>query len=152
MRRSLMIMVAAAAAVACGTPAAYASTGAAHSAPAPAVSGTWGTAEVVPGTAALNTQGQAATTAVSCPSTGNCAVAGTYALNTAIKLVVRRERPEWEGHAGTAFTLALAKGVEPPAVIAWFYPGRTTGHEFVYPKQEEKELAMATQATQVSGD
>src|ERR1700722_7951421 len=79
MRRSLMIMVAAAAAVACRTPAAYASTGAAHSAPAPAVSGTRGTAAVVPGTAALNTQGQAATTAVSCPSTGNCAVAGTYA-------------------------------------------------------------------------
>jgi hypothetical protein len=70
-----MIMVAAAAAVACGTPAAYASTGAAHSAAAPT---TWGTAEVVPGTAALNTQGNAGTSKVSCPSTGNCAVAGTY--------------------------------------------------------------------------
>jgi 3,4-dihydroxy-2-butanone 4-phosphate synthase len=64
---------------------------------------------------------------------------------------INRVRPEWE-HGGTAFTLASGKGVEPPAVIAWFYPGRTTGHEFVYPKQEEKELAMATQATQVSGD
>jgi hypothetical protein len=64
---------------------------------------------------------------------------------------INRERPEWE-HGGTAFTLALGKGVEPAAVIAWFYPGRTTGHEFVYPKQDEKELAMATQATQVSGD
>ena len=64
---------------------------------------------------------------------------------------INRERPEWE-RGGTAFTLALGKGVEPAAVIAWFYPGRTTGHEFVYPKQEEKELAMATQATQVSGD
>jgi hypothetical protein len=65
---------------------------------------------------------------------------------------INRERPEWEGHGGTAFTLALGKGVEPAAVIAWFYPGRTTGHEFVYPKQEQKELAMATQATQVAGD
>ena len=65
---------------------------------------------------------------------------------------INRERPEWERHGGTAFTLALGKGVEPAAVIAWFYPGRTTGHEFVYPKQEEKELAMASQATQVSGD
>jgi hypothetical protein len=64
---------------------------------------------------------------------------------------INRERPEWE-RGGTAFTLALGKGVEPAAVIAWFYPGHTTGHEFVYPKQEEKELAMATQATQVSGD
>ena len=73
-----MIMVAAAAGVACGTPAAYASSGAAHPAPAPAVGGTWGSAEVVPGTAALNTQGNAAVTSVSCPSTGTCAVAGTY--------------------------------------------------------------------------
>jgi len=64
---------------------------------------------------------------------------------------INRERPEWE-RGGTAFTLASGKGVEPAAVIAWFYPGRTTGHEFVYPKQEEKELAMATRATQVSGD
>jgi hypothetical protein len=64
--------------VACGTPAAYASSGAAHAVPAPAVGGTWGTAQVVPGTAALNTQGRAGTTSVSCPSTGNCAVAGTY--------------------------------------------------------------------------
>jgi hypothetical protein len=41
MRRSLMIMAAAAAAVAFGTPAAYASTGAARPAAAPAAGGTW---------------------------------------------------------------------------------------------------------------
>jgi hypothetical protein len=80
MRRSLMIMVVAAAAgVACGTSAANAATtGAAHSGPALAVSGTWGSTEVVPGTAVLNTQGDAAVASVSCPSTGNCAVGGFY--------------------------------------------------------------------------
>jgi hypothetical protein len=31
----------------------------------------------------------------------------------------------------------------PQAVKAWFYPGRTTGHEFVYPKTEALALARA---------
>jgi hypothetical protein len=25
--------------------------------------------------------------------------------------------------------------------VTWFYPGETTGHEFLYPRQVEKELA-----------
>jgi hypothetical protein len=31
----------------------------------------------------------------------------------------------------------------PPAIEAWFYPGRTDGHEFVYPRQHASELAKA---------
>ncbi len=31
----------------------------------------------------------------------------------------------------------------PPAIEAWFYPGRTEGHEFVYPHQHAAELAKA---------
>jgi hypothetical protein len=31
----------------------------------------------------------------------------------------------------------------PPAIEAWFYPGRTDGHEFVYPRQEAAALAKA---------
>jgi len=31
----------------------------------------------------------------------------------------------------------------PPAIEAWFYPGRTDGHEFVYPRQRASELAKA---------
>jgi hypothetical protein len=31
----------------------------------------------------------------------------------------------------------------PPAIEAWFYPGRTDGHEFVYPRQHALELAKA---------
>jgi hypothetical protein len=27
------------------------------------------------------------------------------------------------------------------AIVAWFYPGETTGHEFLYFKHEGKELA-----------
>jgi hypothetical protein len=31
----------------------------------------------------------------------------------------------------------------PPAIEAWFYPGRTDGHEFVYPHDRAAELAKA---------
>jgi len=42
------------------------------------VSGSWGNAVEVPGTAALNTDGYAQVSSVSCASAGNCAVGGWY--------------------------------------------------------------------------
>jgi len=39
----------------------------------------------------------------------------------------------------------------PAALVKWFYPGRTIGHEFLHSKQEEKELAKDRQRTVVSG-
>jgi hypothetical protein len=78
MRRSLTITLAAAAMLACGVPAASAaSTGAARTAPAPTVGG-WGTAKELPGTGALNTEGSARVTSVSCASAGNCGAGGYY--------------------------------------------------------------------------
>ena len=68
----------------------------------------------------------------------------------AVVQTINRER--WQETSGTEFTLAEGRGVEPEAIVAWFYPGRTTGHEFVYPAQEEKQLAMAKKDTQISGD
>jgi hypothetical protein len=47
----------------------------------------------------------------------------------------------------TAITLAEPGSEQTPVLVKWFYPGRTTGHEFVYPKQEEKEISLAKQAT-----
>jgi hypothetical protein len=35
--------------------------------------------------------------------------------------------------------------------VTWFYPGDTIGHEFLYPKQAEKELASAKLVTVVAG-
>jgi hypothetical protein len=67
----------------------------------------------------------------------------------AIVRTINRERPETDGHL--AFTLAERTG-EPTAIVAWFYPGYTSGHEFLYSKQESKELAMAKHETQISGD
>jgi hypothetical protein len=31
--------------------------------------------------------------------------------------------------------------------VSWFYPGNSTGHEFVLSKQEQQQLAQARQET-----
>ena len=36
-----------------------------------------------------------------------------------------------------------------PVLVRWFYPGRLTGHEFVYPKAQEQKIAQARQETYV---
>jgi hypothetical protein len=41
----------------------------------------------------------------------------------------------------TEIELAVRPGQEPEALLKWYYPGRETGHEFLYPKREERELA-----------
>jgi hypothetical protein len=40
--------------------------------------------------------------------------------------------------------------MQPDALVSWFYPGRKIGHEFVYPTQDEKELASAKHQTVVA--
>jgi hypothetical protein len=52
----------------------------------------------------------------------------------------------------TAFTFAVRGPAQPPAIMTWFYPGETTGHEFLYPKQMQKELAKDKQDTIMAGD
>jgi hypothetical protein len=52
----------------------------------------------------------------------------------------------------TAFTLADRGSAQPEAIVTWFYPGRTVGHEFLYPKQLQKELGKNQQPTVVAGD
>jgi hypothetical protein len=51
----------------------------------------------------------------------------------------------------TEFGLAERGNAQPEAIVTWFYPGETTGHEFLYPKQVEKELASARQVTIFAG-
>jgi hypothetical protein len=41
----------------------------------------------------------------------------------------------------TSVTLAEQGSGNPDALVKWFYPGRMTGHEFVYSKAEEKAIA-----------
>jgi hypothetical protein len=44
-------------------------------------------------------------------------------------------------------TLAEQQSGNPPLLVKWFYPGRMTGHEFVYPKEQAHEIAQARQET-----
>src|SRR3984893_8916497 len=47
----------------------------------------------------------------------------------------------------TVVALAEQGNGQPDALLKWFYPGRETGSEFLYPKQKEKELAQDKQQT-----
>jgi hypothetical protein len=49
--------------------------------------------------------------------------------------------------AKTTITLAEAKSGKPDLLVRWFYPGRLSGHEFVYSKEQEQEIAQARQQT-----
>ena len=40
----------------------------------------------------------------------------------------------------------------PEAIVAWSYPGRVEGHQFLYPKQVQEEVANDKQDTFVFGD
>jgi hypothetical protein len=44
---------------------------------------------------------------------------------------------------GTSVTLAQRPNGQPKALVTWFYPGNDIGHEFVYSKQVDSELAQA---------
>jgi hypothetical protein len=51
----------------------------------------------------------------------------------------------------TVFGLAERGSAQPQAIVTWFYPGETTGHQFLYPKQVEKELASVKLVNVVAG-
>jgi len=58
---------------------------------------------------------------------------------------VPTERQDQSGH--TVVKLAQQESSKPDALVAWFYPGETTGHEFLYSKGQEKQLAQDSQQT-----
>ena len=47
----------------------------------------------------------------------------------------------------TLITLEEQSNGRPEALVKWFYPGSTSGHQFVYPKQQEQQLAQSRQQT-----
>ncbi|MGD1021788.1 MAG: hypothetical protein ABR880_03320 [Candidatus Sulfotelmatobacter sp.] len=50
----------------------------------------------------------------------------------------------------TVVALAQRGTGQPDALLRWFYPEQTTGTEFLYPKQEERELGQDKQQTIVA--
>jgi hypothetical protein len=65
-------------------------------------------------------------------------------------LTANAERPESTDK--TEITFAESDPMHPQAIVTWFYPGRVIGHEFLYSKQEAKELALGNRQTVVVGD
>ena len=47
----------------------------------------------------------------------------------------------------TVVVLAQQPEGKPETLVKWFYPGNPAGHELVYSKQEEQQLAQAQQQT-----
>jgi|ERR1700730_12529172 hypothetical protein len=47
-------------------------------------------------------------------------------------------------------TLAQRPSEQREALVSWSYPGRTIGHQFIYSKQEQRELAQDKQQTIVA--
>jgi hypothetical protein len=61
---------------------------------------------------------------------------------------ISTDRPDPAGH--TVVALAEQGNGQPDALLKWFYPGRETGNEFLYPNHVEKELAQDKQQTIVA--
>ena len=47
-----------------------------------------------------------------------------------------------ESTGDTVVVMAEQGAGRPEALLKWFYPGRNTGNQFVYPNQEEQQLAQ----------
>ena len=47
----------------------------------------------------------------------------------------------------TAITFANRGSMQPETIVSWFYPGDKSGHEFVYSRREERELAQVKHHT-----
>src|ERR1700677_1623192 len=71
----------------------------------------------------------------------------TILLATLLTANVERSQPTEH----TVITVAERASEQPEAIITWFYSGDTTGHEFLYPKQVQKELAKDKWVTVAKG-
>jgi len=58
------------------------------------------------------------------------------------------ERPEATGE--TVLVMAEQGSGKPAAILKWFYPGRTDGHEFAYSEYEIQQLGQDRQRTIVA--
>ena len=61
---------------------------------------------------------------------------------------ITAERVQPSDH--TTITFAERQSTQPSAIVTWYYPGRESGYEFVYPKPEQQELAQAKHLTVVA--
>jgi hypothetical protein len=50
----------------------------------------------------------------------------------------------------TTVAFAESEPMQPQTIVSWFYPGNGSGHQFIYSKVQERELAQAKQYTVVA--
>jgi hypothetical protein len=65
-------------------------------------------------------------------------------------LTIDAERLQPTGNSNFTFTEHGSAHLK--AIVTWFYPGRQTGHEFLYPQQVSNKLAKDKQTSIVAGD
>ena len=72
---------------------------------------------------------------------------------TNVIAVIQARPTKQKGLSGKAAIVLAERAVsQPEAIVAWSYPGRAEGHQFLYPKQVQEEVAKAKQDTIVFGD
>ena len=72
---------------------------------------------------------------------------------TNVIAVIQARPTQQTGVSGKTATVLAERGVsKPEAIVAWSYPGRVEGHQFLYPKQVQEEVAKDKQDTIVFGD
>src|SRR5580704_8768600 len=73
---------------------------------------------------------------------------GTRLYATLQTVAAERSKPTGD----TVVVLAEQPDGRHETLVKWFYPGDTSGHELVYSKQEEQQLAQARQQTIVANE
>jgi hypothetical protein len=72
---------------------------------------------------------------------------------TNVIAVIQARPTRQKGLSGKAAIVLAERGMpQPDAIVAWTYPGRVEGHQFLYPKQLQEEVAKDKQDTFVFGD
>jgi hypothetical protein len=73
---------------------------------------------------------------------------GTRLYATLQTVTAERSKPTGD----VVIVLAKQPDGKHETLVKWFYPGDTSGHELVYSKQEEQQLAQARQQTIVANE
>ena len=72
---------------------------------------------------------------------------------TNVIALIQARPTQQKGLSGKAAIVLAERGMsQPEAIVAWSYPGRVEGHQLVYPKQVQEEVAKDKQDTIVFGD
>jgi hypothetical protein len=72
---------------------------------------------------------------------------------TNVIAIIQARPTQQKGLSGKSPIVLAERGVsQPEAIVAWSYPGHVEGHQFLYPKQVQEQVAKDKQDTIVFGD